>query len=231
MTRWRPLVVFACVLFLGVSSGAFGASKKIWNVGILVYTGVYNTEFVAPMDVFNHVNGKTDAEVKVFLVSVSPDTVTSAEKLHFRPDYTFADNPRIDILVVPSFENYDSDLGKRPEVFDWIRQTAAESQFVLSNCWGAFFLAKAGLLDGRTAMTYPPDIDKLGSMFPKIQTVKGNSFVRDGKFVTGGGGVASYDNALYVVQELWGESVAKSIASGLVKDWDLASTPHLVASR
>lgn len=206
------------------------AQKKQWNVGILVYNGVYNTEFVAPMDVFDHVNGRADVEVKVFLVAPNADIAVSAENLRFRPNYTFADNPLIDILVVPSFKDYEQDLGRRGDVIDWLRRTAAESKFVLSNCWGAFFLAKAGLLDGRQAMTYPPDIDKLAAQFPRVRAVKGQRFVRDGKFVTGGGGVASYDNALYVVQELWGESVAKGIASGLVMEWDLAAVPHLVAA-
>ncbi len=198
------------------------------QVAILVYDGVYNTEFVAPLDVFDHVNARGDTRVRVFLVGPEKKTVTSVEGLRFEVDYDFSDHPTVDILVVPSFENFEADLGGRPGVIDWVRKTAGQARFVLSNCWGAFFLAKAGLLDGRQAMTYPPDIERLGRDFPNVKAVEGFSFVRDGKYVTGGGGVASYDNALYVVQELWGESVARGIATGLVKEWDLAKLPHRI---
>ncbi len=200
------------------------------SIAILVYDGVYNTEFVAPLDVFDHVNAYVDGAVDVFLVAPEKATVTSVEGLRFEADYGFSDHPPVDVLIVPSFENYE-DLGARADVIEWVRRTAADSDFVLSNCWGAFFLARAGLLDGRHAMTYPPDIDKLGREFPQVRVVKGVSFVRDGKFVTGGGGVASYDNALYVVQELWGPEVASRIASGLVKPWKLADVPHRVITR
>lgn len=196
------------------------------NVAILVYDGVYNTEFIAPMDVFDHVSARSATRVNVFLVAPDHGPVTSVEGLRFEPDFTFEDHPRADILVVPSFQDYAEDLGNRDEVIDWIKRTSETARFVLSNCWGAFFLAKAGLLDGRQAMTYPPDIDKLGREFPRIEVVKGVNFVRDGKFVTGGGGVASYDNALYVVEILWGPEVAGGIAAGLVKPWNLAEVPH-----
>ncbi len=152
--------------------------KSDWTVGILVYDGVYNTEFVAPMDVFDHVTAQRTATVRVILVAPRAKSVRSVEKLNFQADYSFEDHPPIDILVVPSFQNYQDDLERRDEIIAWVHKTASSARFVLSNCWGAFYLAKAGLLDGRMAMTYPPDIDKLGQQFPKVKAVKGHRFVR-----------------------------------------------------
>jgi len=220
--------VVTAILVISVGNMVFGEG---WNVGILVYDGVYNTEFVAPLDVFDHAGVRSGENVNVFLVSPEGGTIQSAENLQFKSDNTFSDHPRIDILVIPSFANYESDLGQKPGVIEWIRKTAATSKYVLSNCWGAFFLAKAGLLDNREAMTFPPDIDKLGELFPKIQAVKGHRFVRDGKFVTGGGGVASYDNSLYIVEQIWGANLARDVASGLVMEWDLKNTPHRIAGK
>lgn len=201
--------------------------QERWSVGILVYSGVYNTEFVAPYDVLQHVDGR-GPEVEVFLVAPESLTVVSAEGMRFSADYTFAQHPPIDILIIPSFKDYESDLKNRLSIVDWVRRNSESARLVLSNCWGAFYLAQAGLLDGRRAMTYPPDNGKLQDRFPKINVVFGKRFVRDGKFVTGAGGAASYDNALYVVQELWGEKLAKRIASGLVIDWKLEEVDHYI---
>ena len=216
-------------LSLALLLGAFnGLRAETWKVGILVYSGVYNTEFVAPYDVFQHAD-QGEHSVRVFLVAPDDKPILSAEGMRVRADFNFQNHPSIDILIIPSFEKYETDLGSRTGVIDWVRQTSEKARFVLSNCWGAFFLAQAGLLKGRHAMTYPPDIDKLGRMFPGIKPVHGRRFVRDGKFVTGGGGLASYENALYVVQELWGEALARRIASGLVMEWDLNRVDHFLA--
>ncbi|HSR68525.1 MAG TPA: DJ-1/PfpI family protein [Acidobacteriota bacterium] len=209
-----------------LSGGLLQAADRV-NVGILVYPGVYNTEFVAPYDVFEHAD-QAGREVKVFLVAPRLEAITSAEGLLFQPDYALDDHPPIDILIIPSFVDYESDLEAKQPVIDWVRRNAHSADWVLSNCWGAFYLAQAGLLKGRFAMTYPPDIDKLAERFPAIKPVKDKRFVRDGKFITGGGGVASYENALYVVEQLWGAQTARRIASGLVLDWNLESVPHYV---
>ncbi|HSR50891.1 MAG TPA: DJ-1/PfpI family protein [Acidobacteriota bacterium] len=197
------------------------------KVGILVYPGVYNTEFIAPYDVFEHADGN-GREVKVFLVAPKLEEIISAEGFAFQPDYVFDDHPAIDILIIPSFHEYEKDLESKAGIIDWVKRQSESADWVLSNCWGAFYLAKAGLLKGRYAMTYPPDIDKLGRQFPDLKAVQGKRFVRDGKFVTGGGGVASYENALYVVEQMWGADLARRIASGLVITWDLESVPHFV---
>lgn len=223
----------ACLLALLILSGCSyfqSGVKDSWTVGILVYDGVYNTEFVAPMDVFEHA-GARGTRVEVFLVAPAFKAIESAEGLKFRPHYSFADHPKIDVLVIPGFRDYETDLGSKRRVLNWIQSTAEEAQYVLSNRWGAFLLARTGLLDGREAMTFPPDIEKLQEQFPKLRAVPGMAFVRDGKFITGGGGVSSYDNALYVVQELWGEETARNIATGLVRDWDLKMVPHRIARK
>ncbi len=217
---------FLLVLSL-VSMGCQSFAADTTNVGILVYSGVYNTEFVAPYDVFQHANAP-DRPVKVFLVSPDDSKVVSAEGLVVEADYTFGEHPRIDILIVPSFKDYESDVQRNTKVIGWVRESAEKARYVLSNCWGAFYLAQAGLLDGRLAMTYPPDIAKLERQFPKLKAVYGKRFVRDGKFITGGGGVASYENALYVVEDLWDASLARRIASGLVLDWDLGGVEHFL---
>lgn len=218
----------AFLSFALLAGSVSGLRAETWDVGILVYSGVYNTEFVAPYDVFQHAD-RAEHSVRVFLVAPDDKPIVSAEGMRVTADFTFGNHPPIDILIIPSFENYENDLGGRAEVIDWVRQESGKARFVLSNCWGAFFLAQAGLLNGRHAMTYPPDIDKLGKMFPSIRVVHGHRFVRDGKFVTGGGGVASYENALYVVQELWGAPLARRIASGLVMEWDLDRVDHFLA--
>ncbi len=189
------------------------------RAGFLVVDGVYGTELVAPYDVLQHTVSHTRPGIDVFTVSPDGGTVKTAEGLVLDARYGFADAPPIDVLVVPSGEhNMDSDLGNEALVA-WLAKTGKSARYVVSLCDGAFLLARAGLLQGRLATTFPGDQDRFAQMFPKVELRRGVSFVHDGPVLTSVGGARSYDAALYLVDHLFGEEVAKSVARGLVLPW------------
>ena len=189
------------------------------RAGFLVLDGVYGTELVAPYDVLQHTLAHTRPGIEVFTVSPDGDAVRTHEGLTLDAHYGFADAPPMDILVVPSAEhNLDSDLGNEA-LIAWLQKTGAKARYVVSLCDGAFLLAKAGLLQGRLATTFPGDQDAFARMFPKQELRRNVSFVHDGHAITSVGGARSYDAALYLVDHLHGEEVAKKVATGLVLPW------------
>lgn len=197
------------------------------QVGFLVRDGVYNTELTAPVDIFQHTIFHTQPGMEVFLVSPDGEEVRTFEGLRLRPDYSIAEAPPIDVLVVPSCEHsMDSDLDDT-EMIAWVRRTGASARYVLSLCDGAFVLAQAGLLDGRKATTFPSDIERLRERFPAVDVLRGPSFVHDGTCITSVGGMPSFYAALYLCELLYGAEAARGIAGGLVIDWDLAAIPHV----
>jgi transcriptional regulator GlxA family with amidase domain len=90
---------------------------------------------------------------------------------------------------------------------------------VISLCDGAFVLAKAGLLDGVAATTFPDDYQRLVQMFPRVDLRVNVSFVDTGKILTSEGGARSYDVAMHLVDQLYGPQVAAAIGKGLVIPW------------
>lgn len=194
---------------------------KPLRAGFLIVNGVYNSELMAPYDIFQHTVFHTKPRPGIEVFTVSPDgaMVTTFEGLKITPQYSFANAPGIDILVVPSAEHsMDSDL-ENGALIDWVRRTGAKARFVLSLCDGAFVLAKAGLLDGHAVTTFPSDIERLKEMFPHLDVRKDISFVHDGKAITSGGGAKSYDPAMYLVDHLYGETVAQGVGRGLIITW------------
>ena len=189
------------------------------RAAFLVIDGVYGTELVAPYDVLQHTTSHTRPGIDTFTVSPDGGTVKTAEGLVLDARYGFADAPPIDILVVPSGEhNMDSDLGNEALVA-WLTKTGKSARYVVSLCDGAFLLARAGLLQGRLATTFPGDQDRFAQMITKLELRRGVSFVHDGPLLTSVGGARSYDAALYLVDHLYGEEVAKHVAKGLVLPW------------
>lgn len=198
------------------------------HAAFLVVDGVYNSELMAPYDVLQHTRFHVEPEraIEVFTVSPTGETVVSFEGLSLVPHYGFADHPEIDILVVPSAEgSMDRDL-RDARMMNWVREVGGKARYVVSLCDGAFVLAAAGLLDGRRCTTFPGDQDRFAETFPALGLVRDVSFVHDGKALTSAGGAKSYDVAMYLVDHLYGEQVARGVGRGLILDWpprDLAA--------
>ncbi len=199
------------------------------QAGFLVVDGVYNTELTAPFDVLEHTLYHAPEGTGIEVFTVSPDglEITTAEGLRLVPDFGFDDAPPIDILVVPSAEgSRDRDLAN-PRLVEWVRETGAGARFVISLCWGAFVLAEAGLLDDVSCTTFPGDYDTFAQRFPGHDLRVNVSFVHSGKAITSQGGARSFDAAMYLVDLLYGRSVAQGIGRGLLIPWPQPDLAHV----
>jgi putative intracellular protease/amidase len=189
------------------------------RAGILIVEGVYNTELAAPFDVLQHTRFHTQPGMEVFTVSPDGKPLSTFEGLKLTPDYAFANAPAIDILVVPSTRgSMDADL-QNQALIDWVRKTGGQARNVLSLCDGAFVLAKAGLLQGIPATTFPDDYGRFSQQFPGVDLRINVSFVDAGKVITSQGGARSYEAAMHLVDRLYGRQVAEGIGKGLLVPW------------
>ena len=87
---------------------------------------------------------------------------------------------------------------------------------VVSICSGAFALAAAGLLDGRTATTHWRYADLLAERYPHVHVDPDVLYVDDGNILTSAGSAAGLDLCLHIVRKDHGPSVANSVARRLV---------------
>jgi len=191
------------------------------RAGFLLVDGVYNTELMAPWDVLQHAqyHSAPHPGIEVFTVAATTEPVTTAEGLRIIPDFSFTTAPPLDILVVPSAEHSRDADRDNEEMIAWVREAGSEARFVVSLCWGAFILAEAGLLDGHACTTFPEDLRSFVEAFPELDLRVNVSFVHDGRVLTSQGGARSYDVAMYLVDLLFGEPVARGIGGGLLIEW------------
>ncbi|MCW8979912.1 MAG: DJ-1/PfpI family protein [Altibacter sp.] len=205
-----------------------------YNVAFLIMDGVYNTELTAPYDIFQHTVFRENIKpMNVFTVANTRGPITTFEGLRILPDFNYVKDslPKIDILVVPSAEHHlDSDLEDKVMIA-FVQKAAKQARFVTSHCDGAFVLAKAGLLDHVVATTFPSDIGTMRNMFPELDIRENVLFVHDGKYITSAGGAKSFEAALYLCEYLYGKEIARSLAGGLVIDWNLEKVPHLIINQ
>jgi len=229
LLAWPPL---AAQLMPTAADPPQDAAPNLRSVGFLVVDGVYNTELTAPVDILQHIRFHSQEDwPEIFLVSPDGRPVKTFEGLTLMADYSFANAPEIDLLVVPSAEGSMTTDLENKELIDWVRQTGRKARHIMSLCDGAFVLAEAGLLDGKEATTFPGDQDRFEEQFPAVKLVRDVIFVDAGHAITSVGGARSFDPALWLVERLYGAAAARGIGKGLVLDWDVSKVPHRLAGK
>jgi len=133
------------------------------------------------------------------------------------PRYTFDNAPRPDIILLPG--GGVTKHMNNPKVIRWVQERAIEAEYVMSVCNGAFYLGKAGLLDGKTATTFYGLIDELKQLAPKARIVTDQRFTDNGKIITTAGLSSGIDGALHLVERIAGRGKAQEIALNMEYNW------------
>jgi cyclohexyl-isocyanide hydratase len=174
--------------------------------GLLVFPNVQQLDLTGPYEVF-----ATWPRARVRLVARTLEPVTSSTGLVLKPDLSFEEAPRFDVLCVPGGPGVNALMDDEATIA-FVRAQAEAARFVTSVCTGALVLGAAGLLRGKQATTHWASHHLIETLGAKPVHAR---VVRDGNLVTGGGVTAGIDFALTVIAELAGREVAEAIELGL----------------
>jgi putative intracellular protease/amidase len=188
------------------------------NVAIVIHEGVELLDFAGPGEVFAAAD--RSRAFNVYTVGETAKPITSQRFLSINPQYTIANCPKPDLVVIPG--GATRVLLESPTMLAWVKAAAKDSEVVLSVCTGAFVLAQVGLLDGQEATTHHASLDRLAKQFPMVKVRSDRRVVDNGKVVTTAGVSAGIDGALHVVSRLCGQDVARGTAMYMEYRWEPA---------
>jgi transcriptional regulator GlxA family with amidase domain len=193
-------------------------------VGIYLFDDVEVLDFAGPFQVFTtasrvftRLHPGTPVPFEVSTITLDPRSVVARGGLLVQSSHTFENHPPIDLLIIPGGV-VSAELDRKP-VIQWITRNTAKATITASVCTGAFLLAKAGLLDGKTATTHWEDISDLRAMFPTVSVVENRRWVDLGPIITSGGISAGIDMSLYLVARLTDRELAEKTAYQMEYDW------------
>ena len=126
-------------------------------------------------------------------------------------------NFEIDTLFIPGVPNSMQEHYILDEkLLQWIENQSHKVRRICSVCTGTFFLAEAGVLNGKRAVTHWEMCERLASQYPDIQVETDPIFVTDGNVYTSAGISAGMDLALALVEEDFGRALALDVAKQMV---------------
>lgn len=142
-------------------------------------------------------------------------SVTASNGIALKPDFQVGDDPRADAIVVCSGGNADQ-LTSQPPI-KWIRKNLRRGAHVGSVADGAFYLARAGLLDGFACTLHWRSQPAFAEAFPEI-ALRRSIFVIDRTRFTSAGGIGAFDMMLDIIERHHDAKLARGVAEWFVHD-------------
>lgn len=214
----RRIAIALLLLVCATTAFADGYTK---NVAIVIYDGVEVLDFAGPLEVFAAAAGfganAQERAFNVYTVSKTRAPIVSQGVLDVTPDYSIADSPKPDIIVLPG--GGTNRVIDDPEWLAWVGKSAESAEHVLTVCTGAFILGRLGMLDGLDATTWFRAVPGLAEQFPKARVQPGRRFIDNGKVVTTAGVSAGIDGSLHLVAKTLGRYVADRTAEYMEYAW------------
>ncbi|WP_291202516.1 GlxA family transcriptional regulator [Hyphomonas sp.] len=185
------------------------------SIGVLIFDGFQLLDAAGPIGVFEMpARGLSPSPYRLTIYSLCGGPVRASCGVSMMSD-ALPPRLKLDTLIVSggdgTREAYTDEL-----LLSAIRDLSTRTRRTCSVCSGAFLLAAAGLLEGRSATTHWRRSAKFERAFPGTRLLADRIYVRDGKFWTSAGITAGIDLALALVEDDLGEDVARRAARELV---------------
>lgn len=193
-------------------------NRKPKTVVILALPGVQLLDVSGPLDVFAEANAQAGYPAyRLLVAAAAPGPIQSSSGVRLMADRIINRefDERIDTLLVAGCPNA-ADVPADEIVVAWLRRRAPRARRFGSVCSGAFFLAAAGLLDGRRVTTHWAVAERLARRYPAVIVDQDAIHISDGRLRTAAGVTAGLDLALALVEEDLGHEIAMKVASQLV---------------
>jgi len=183
-----------------------------------------------PLDAFGPVEAFVIAEwpgsgpddprpFRVVTVAQESGPVAMRGGVRVTPDHDLTSCPTLDVLLVPGGPGTRSQH-RNPALLRFISARATAVEVLASVCTGAVLLSNAGVLSGVEATTNRRAFDWVVSASPSdVRWDRTRRWVDAGRIVTSAGVSAGTDMALYLVERLAGQDVARAAATRMEYRW------------
>ena len=167
----------------------------------------------------------------VRLVGIDGHSVICRDGVSLHPAVAAADvTTTPDLVVVPGLDDdLTTSFTENRCWVPWLRTWHAAGSRIAASCTGAFLVADAGLLDGRSATTHWIFADDLRRRYPEVKVTADRMIVDTGDVITSGGATSFLNLVLYIVERFAGHDRANQAAKVLLVDGHRPSQRPYVA--
>ncbi len=161
----------------------------------------------------SRVNGGPNANLELLVAGIEPGISRMAGELMIAPATAIESIDQSDLIFVPGLWGSPvKTLRKSGTLLEWLVKLHGEGSILCSLVTGSYFLAEAGLLDGRDATTHWYYFDDFESRYPRVRLERKRFITLDNNLYCTGSVNAARDVTLHLVEEIFGTGIASDIA-------------------
>ena len=138
---------------------------------------------------------------KVRIASWDKAPIKTLNKLVILPHCAIQDIEQSDVYLVPNISgDIEKTLQRNLGLTALLRRLSQTGSLIASNSSGSFFLAEAGLLDGKIATTHWGLVEEFARKYPEVLLKPEQSITHTGNILCEGGGMTWFDLGLYLIE-------------------------------
>lgn len=204
------------------------------KVSIVIYEDAVLSSVSGVIDILmgaNELIGKMKKRAKdtfqIELISERLKNVHLNAPAQFICTKTIAEFTHTDIVIVPPFSvSPDTALYKNKGIINWLRTLNLKKIEVASLCYGSYFLAEAGLLNGREATSHWKAVDEMKKKYPEVKILPDTIITDYNGVYTSGGAFSSLNLILYLIEKFCGRQIAIQLSKEFSIDMDRTSQAY-----
>ncbi|MCY1351096.1 HTH-type transcriptional regulator CdhR [compost metagenome] len=131
-----------------------------------------------------------------------------------------------DIIILPPYWGDFQQLCRRyPQILDWLRAQHAAGCVISGEAMGVFWMAQAGLLDGKEAATYWRFHREFSERFPRVLLNQEKHLSDADNLYCASGSTSARDLYIHLIERFCGASVAQAVARDIFYEVRRTYTP------
>jgi transcriptional regulator GlxA family with amidase domain len=197
-------------------------SAPLRRVSILAIDGVFASTLMQAKDFFHLASLRYGKQLGQGLQTTFETRIVSPNGLPVR---SFSDvvlpvdsglEPS-DVIILPGFwDDFDGLCQRYPHVLPWLREQHANGAVLCGEGGGVFWLAQAGLLDGKEATTYWRFFAEFAERFPRVLLNPEKHLTDADNLYCAGGTTSACDLYIYLIERFCGANVAQAVARDIL---------------
>ena len=206
-------------------------SAPLRRVSILATDGVFASTLMQAKDFFHMASlrygkqqglGLTET-FEIRLVSPDGQPVRSFSNVMIPVDGGL---DATDVIILPTFwDDFDALRQRHPQVLRWLQERHAAGSAICGEAKGVFWMAEAGLLDGKEATTYWRFFKEFAERFPRVLLNLDKHLSDADNLYCAGGVTSACDLYIYLIERYCGASVAQGVARDILYEVQRSYTP------
>jgi transcriptional regulator GlxA family with amidase domain len=206
-------------------------SSPLRRVSILATEGVFASTLMQAKDFFHMASlrygkqqglGLTET-FEIRLVSPDGQPVRSFSNVMIPVDGGL---DAADVIILPTFwDDFDTLRQHHPQVLPWLQERHAAGSAICGEAKGVFWMAEAGLLDGKEATTYWRFFNEFTERFPRVLLNQEKHLSDADNLYCAGGTTSACDLYIYLIERYCGASVAQGVARDILYEVQRSYTP------